>query len=167
MVAGWLLARAGVDVIVLEKHRDFLRDFRGDTIHPSTLETMYELGALDELLMLPHTRQQQLSIDLMCVRGADGRHSVIREGLPRRELSVPSDVLWMRLPRRPSDGEALFGTLRADQFLVMIDRGDYWQCAYLIRKGGLDELKAAGLPAFRTRLSELAPMLADRVDALT
>jgi 2-polyprenyl-6-methoxyphenol hydroxylase-like FAD-dependent oxidoreductase len=100
------------------------------------------------------------------VIGADGRHSVMRQGLPLRELSVPIDVLWMRLPRRPTDGEALFGTLRADQFLVMIDREDYWQCAYLIRKGGLDELKAAGLPAFRARLAEVAPVLADRVGAL-
>jgi len=238
MVAGWLLARAGVDVTVLEKHRDFLRDFRGDTIHPSTLEMMYELGVLDEFLALPHTRQDRIGIDLLGTRvagpdfrhvpahckfiafmpqwdflrfveqqarrypsfhlrmqteatgvvtdaegvigvrtadgeirstlvlGADGRRSVIREGLPLRELSVPIDVLWMRMPRKPSDGQALFGTLRADQFLVMIDRGDYWQCAYLIRKGGLDELKAAGLPAFRARLATIAPMLADRVDAL-
>jgi len=239
MVAGWLLARAGVDVTVLEKHRDFLRDFRGDTIHPSTLEMMYELGVLDEFLALPHTRQDRIGIDLLGTRvagpdfrhvpahckfiafmpqwdflrfveqqakrypsfhlrmqteatgvvsdaegvvgvrttkgeirsllvlGADGRRSVIREGLPLRELSVPIDVLWMRLPRRPSDGDALFGTLRADQFLVMIDRGDYWQCAYLIRKGSFDALKEAGLPAFRARLAAIAPVLADRVDALT
>jgi 2-polyprenyl-6-methoxyphenol hydroxylase-like FAD-dependent oxidoreductase len=54
MMVGYLLARAGVEVAVLEKHADFFRDFRGDTIHPSTLELMYELGLLDEFLKLPH-----------------------------------------------------------------------------------------------------------------
>src|SRR3954463_1445465 len=56
MMAGLLLARAGVEVVVLEKHADFLRDFRGDTVHPSTLEVMHELGLLDKLLELPHNR---------------------------------------------------------------------------------------------------------------
>jgi 2-polyprenyl-6-methoxyphenol hydroxylase-like FAD-dependent oxidoreductase len=241
MVAGWLLARAGIDVAVLEKHSDFLRDFRGDTIHPSTLELMFELGALDELLARPHTRQDVLSLDLLGTRvvgpdfrqlpthckftafmpqwdflrfaeeqarrypkfalrmnteavdlvrdgdqvtgvrtrdgdtiacelviAADGRHSVIRDRaeLPRTNLSVPIDVLWMRVPRKPTDAGQLLGIASGDQFLVMIDRSDYWQCAYLIRKGGLDELKQRGLPAFRQRLVTIAPMLADRVDAL-
>src|SRR5512147_959863 len=57
MMLGFLLARAGVDVVVLEKHGDFLRDFRGDTIHPSTMEVMFELGLLDEFLTLPHQRE--------------------------------------------------------------------------------------------------------------
>jgi len=64
MMCGFLLARAGVDVTVLEKHKDFLRDFRGDTVHPSTLEVMHELGLLDEFLKLPHTRIQTASLDL-------------------------------------------------------------------------------------------------------
>ena len=61
MMLGFLLARAGVDVVVLEKHADFLRDFRGDTVHPSTLELMYELGLLDEFLKLPHQKVEKLS----------------------------------------------------------------------------------------------------------
>ena len=62
MMLGYLLARAGVDVMVLEKHADFFRDFRGDTIHPSTLDLMSELGVLDEFLRLPHTRASQLGV---------------------------------------------------------------------------------------------------------
>src|ERR1051325_4239782 len=61
MMLGFLLARAGVDVVVLEKHKDFLRDFRGDTVHPSTLELMHELGLLDEFLRLPHQKVERIS----------------------------------------------------------------------------------------------------------
>src|SRR5712691_10590976 len=61
MMLGFLLARAGVEVVVLEKHADFLRDFRGDTIHPSTLELMHELGILDELLKRPHQEVREFS----------------------------------------------------------------------------------------------------------
>src|SRR6187200_477057 len=68
-MAGYLLARAGVPVILLEKHADFFRDFRGDTIHPSTLELMYELGLLDEFLKQPHQEVQEL-------RGAINNHAV-------------------------------------------------------------------------------------------
>jgi 2-polyprenyl-6-methoxyphenol hydroxylase-like FAD-dependent oxidoreductase len=109
-----------------------------------------------------------LSIEADLVLGTDGRHSTIRERaqLPLESLTVPIDVLWMRIPRRESDGRQLFGTIRTNQFLVMLDRGDYWQCAYLIRKGGLDELKRAGLPALRARLREAAPVIGDRVDTL-
>jgi 2-polyprenyl-6-methoxyphenol hydroxylase-like FAD-dependent oxidoreductase len=240
MMAGWLLARAGIEVTVLEKHGDFLRDFRGDTIHPSTLDLMHELGVLDDLLRVPHSRQDRLAFELLGERVAgpdltilpthskfvafmpqwdflrfieqqarryptfdlrmntegldllrdgdrvigvrtsrgdirtdlviacDGRRSVIRRRaeLPLRELSVPIDVLWMRVPRRPSDGQQLFGSALADQFLVMIERDEYWQCAYLIRKGGLNDLKQRGLPAFRERLAKVAPMIADRTGAL-
>src|SRR3712207_9302311 len=60
MVLGLLLARAGVETVVLEKHADFLRDFRGDTVHPSTLELMHELGLIDEFLKLPHQKLEQL-----------------------------------------------------------------------------------------------------------
>jgi 2-polyprenyl-6-methoxyphenol hydroxylase-like FAD-dependent oxidoreductase len=109
-----------------------------------------------------------LVIEADVVLGADGRHSTVRDRaqLPLEALTVPIDVLWMRVPRRASDGEQLFGSVRNDQFLVMLDRGDYWQCAYLIRKGELEELKRAGLPAFHARLREAAPVLADRVDTL-
>jgi 2-polyprenyl-6-methoxyphenol hydroxylase-like FAD-dependent oxidoreductase len=244
MMAGFLLARAGVDVVVLEKHKDFLRDFRGDTIHPSTLEVMRELGLLDEFLKLPHQEARHLAgifgntpvqiadfthlpthcrfialmpqwdfldfladkgrrypafhlrmqaevIDLIedggrvsgvkaqtqdgpltikadLVIGADGRHSTVRAraGLTVDDLGAPIDVLWMRIPRRPSDDAEVFGRVGAGEFLVMIDRGDYWQCAYVIPKGSLDEVKARGLDAFRAAIAALAPQVADRVQAI-
>jgi 2-polyprenyl-6-methoxyphenol hydroxylase-like FAD-dependent oxidoreductase len=244
MMLGFLLARAGVAVVVLEKHRDFLRDFRGDTIHPSTLELIHELGLLDEFLKLPHQEAKHLSgviggtkvniadfthlptrckfIALMpqwdflnflarhgaryatfdlrmqaevtdliedngriagvrvmtpagglairaaLVVGADGRHSVVREGagLPVEDLGAPIDVLWMRLSRRPSDGAEPLGNIGAGKIFVMIDRGDYWQCAYVIPKGGFDEIKKQGLEAFRAAIVELAPQMSDRVHEL-
>jgi 2-polyprenyl-6-methoxyphenol hydroxylase-like FAD-dependent oxidoreductase len=240
MMLGFLLARAGVDVVVLEKHRDFLRDFRGDTIYPSTLELMYELGMLDEFLKLPHQEARYLSgiigntsvriadftrlpthcklialmpqwdfLDFLAsqarhfphfhlrmqaevtdlieeggrvggvhvktpdgslpvvadlVIGADGRHSTVREraGLEVDDLGAPIDVLWMRLSRRPSDGAEPLGRIGAGKILVMLDRGDYWQCAYVIPKGGLDKLKNEGLEAFLAAIVELAPEMHDR-----
>jgi 2-polyprenyl-6-methoxyphenol hydroxylase-like FAD-dependent oxidoreductase len=244
MILGWLLARAGVDVIVLEKHADFFRDFRGDTIHPSTLELMYELGVVDELLRVPHTRLEHIDLQILGERvpgpdfrrvpthckflvlmpqwdfldfvkrqasrlprfrlimeatatelvrtgdrttgviaktptgeleiradlvvGADGRHSVVRDraALPREDFGAPIDVLWMRIPRLPSDGDQVLGIFARDKFLVMLDRGDYWQCARIIAKGGLEALKQRGLPAFRQDLRALAPFLGDRVERL-
>ena len=244
MMLGLLLARAGVDVVVIEKHRDFLRDFRGDTIHPSTLEVMHELGLLDEFLRLPHQEVRQLmgvigdtsiriadfshlptrcrfialmpqwdflnflaekagrypgfrlrmqaeATDLIedggrvtglrattpagtfvvqadLVVGADGRHSTVRRcaGLDVEDIGAPIDVLWMRLPRRPSDGTAPLGRFGAGKIFIMLDRGDYWQCAYVIRKGGFDEVKAKGLDAFRAAVAEIAPPFADRVREL-
>src|SRR4051812_39008582 len=244
MMLGFLLARAGVDVVVLEKHRDFLRDFRGDTIHPSTLEVMHELGLLEEFLKLPHQEARHLSgmvgdtpiriadfrrvpthckfIALMpqwdflnflvshargfrgfhlrmqaevtdvietggritgvqaktpegpvsvaadLVVGADGRHSIVREraGLIVDDIGAPIDVLWMRLARRTSDGAEPLGRVGAGKILVMLDRGDYWQCAYVIPKGGYDEIKNNGLEAFRAVIVELAPEIYDRVHEL-
>ncbi|HET9627613.1 MAG TPA: FAD-dependent oxidoreductase [Kofleriaceae bacterium] len=245
MVLGWLLARAGVPVIVLEKHADFLRDFRGDTVHPSTLELMHELGVLDAFLRVPHTAMDHIDLEILGERlagpdfrglpthckmialmpqwdflefvrgqasqhdtfrliqraevtelvrdgdrvvgvhartpdgalevradlvvGTDGRHSTVRARahLVPRTFSVPIDVLWMRLSRKPSDGDQVLGTMTARQFLVMLDRGDYWQCAYLIEKGALDRLRARGLPALRDELAAIVPFLADRVAELT
>jgi 2-polyprenyl-6-methoxyphenol hydroxylase-like FAD-dependent oxidoreductase len=244
MMLGFLLARAGVPVVVLEKHADFLRDFRGDTIHPSTLEVMYELGLLEELLKLPHRRVERLGgivgdtpiriadfshlpthckfVALMpqwdflnfiaergrrypsfhlhmraevndlveeggrivgvrattpdgpltvrstLVVGADGRGSVVRAraGLKVEDIGAPIDVLWMRLSRRPSDGAEAFGRIAAGRMFVMIDRGDYWQCAYVIRKGAADEIKAQGLDAFRAAIASVAPLMHDRVQEL-
>ncbi|HEY1299792.1 MAG TPA: FAD-dependent oxidoreductase [Stellaceae bacterium] len=241
MMLGLLLARAGVDVLVLEKHADFLRDFRGDTIHPSTLEIMHELGLLDKFLRRPHqevrefgaqigealvqvadfshlpthcrfialmpqwdflnfvadeaarypnfqlemeaevtgliatggrvsglvaeTPEGELAVRADLVVGADGRHSTVREqaGLRGVDFGAPMDVLWLRLSRRPNDPGQILGRADAGRLLVMLDRGDYWQCAFVIPKGGFDELQARGLESFRQELVALAPYLADRV----
>jgi 2-polyprenyl-6-methoxyphenol hydroxylase-like FAD-dependent oxidoreductase len=244
MMLGFLLARAGVRVVVLEKHADFLRDFRGDTVHPSTLELIYELGLLDDFLKLPHRTVDRLSlqvgnrrirlIDLthlptqckyialmpqwdflnfladqgrrysqfdlrmraeatdlieegdrisgvrvktpdgeLTVRadlvvGCDGRHSTIREkaGLQTDDYGAPMDAMWFRITRRESDGADVFGHIEAGAMLVMLDRGDYWQCAYVIPKGGIDRVKANGIEAFRNRVVALSPFLADRISEL-
>ncbi|HEY6237428.1 MAG TPA: FAD-dependent oxidoreductase, partial [Candidatus Elarobacter sp.] len=245
MMLGFLLARAGIDVVVLEKHADFLRDFRGDTVHPSTLELMYELGLLDAFLKRPHQEVVQLFgiiggttvpvadfshlhthckfIALMpqweflnflaesgrryptfrvmmrtevtglidagdriagvrattpdgpieiradLVVGADGRHSTVRAraGLHVDDIGAPIDVLWMRLPKRPGDPSgAVLGRFDAGKILVALDRGDYWQCASVIPKGGYDALRARGLQALRDDIAAVAPDLADRVGAL-
>lgn len=245
MMLGFLLARAGVEVIVLEKHADFLRDFRGDTIHPSTLEVMHELGLLEDFLKLPHEEATQITgivgheevivadlshlpthcrfiafmpqwdflnflmergqryptfhvhlrtevtsllerngrvigvqaktpdgpveIEADLVVGADGRHSTVRarSGLEVEEFGAPMDVLWLRLSRRPTDRRNPLGRFDRGRIFVMLDRGDYWQCAYVIPKGGFDEIRAHGLEAFRTSIVELAPFLSDRVAELT
>jgi 2-polyprenyl-6-methoxyphenol hydroxylase-like FAD-dependent oxidoreductase len=244
IMLGFLLARAGVDVVVLEKHADFFRDFRGDTIHPSTLDLMYELGMLDAFLKLPHSKLERLTaqvgserlqmIDLThlpthckyialmpqwdflnfvaehgkryktfdlrmqadatdlieegsrvvgvkartpdgdlviradLVVGADGRHSTVREraGFISDDFGAPMDVLWFRLTRKQSDQTATFGHIEAGAMMIMLDRGDYWQCAFIIPKGGIDRVKAAGLDAFRNRVVMMSPYLADRVGEL-
>lgn len=243
MMCGFLLARAGIDVTVLEKHKDFLRDFRGDTVHPSTLEIMHELGLLEDFLKLPHTRITTANLeigdahftigdfsrvpthcrfialmpqwdflnflareakklpnfrllmeteakdliiqdDTVCgilaetpagklqIRAgltiaADGRNSVLREksGLKLRDLGAPFDVLWLRLPVLPGDPTELIGKVRDGSVFVMIYRSDYWQCAYLIPKGGFDTIQADGLANFRDRLKRIAGFAAGRVDA--
>jgi 2-polyprenyl-6-methoxyphenol hydroxylase-like FAD-dependent oxidoreductase len=244
MMLGLLLARAGVEVLVLEKHADFFRDFRGDTVHPSTLELIYELGLIDEFLGLPHQKVESLSgqvgaehlkmadfrhlpthckfIALMpqwdflnflaeharryktfdlrmqaeatdlteeggrivglraqtpggtvtiradLVVGCDGRHSTVREkaGFERDDYGAPMDVLWFRLSRKNSDATDTFGHIEAGKLMVMLDRGDYWQCAYVIPKGGIERLKSQSLDAFRNRVVEMSPFLADRVGEL-
>ncbi|MGH6802621.1 MAG: FAD-dependent oxidoreductase [Methyloceanibacter sp.] len=244
MMLGFLLARAGVDVVVLEKHADFLRDFRGDTIHPSTLEVMHELGILDAFLKRPHQDVRELSaligderivladfshlptrcrfialmpqwdfLDFLAdearrypnfhlrmraqvtdlimeqgrvlglyaqtpegpleiradlVVGADGRHSDVRE---RAELKVedfgaPMDVLWFRLPKRAHDDQQPLGRILAGVVFVTLDRGDYWQCAYVIPKGGFNVLRSKGLEAFRAAIASLNAQFADRVDEI-
>jgi 2-polyprenyl-6-methoxyphenol hydroxylase-like FAD-dependent oxidoreductase len=244
-VLGLLLARAGIDVLVLEKHGDFLRDFRGDTLHPSTLRLFDELGLADQLLDLPHQEASVLGVttdagdftladfrrlpgryrflafmpqwdfldfvvgqarrlasfelrmeaeaigvleeagrvtglryrdragEVHQVRArltvaADGRDSSLRRsaGLRPTEFGVPMDVLWFRLPRRPADARQSFGRLAARHLLVLIDRGAYWQIAYVIPKAGAEELHQAGLDRIRASVAELVPFLADRVDEL-
>jgi 2-polyprenyl-6-methoxyphenol hydroxylase-like FAD-dependent oxidoreductase len=244
MMLGFLLARAGVDVVVLEKHADFFRDFRGDTVHPSTLELMHELGLLDEFLKVPHQKIEKLSAQIgderiemadlrhlpthckfiammpqwdfldflakhgkryktfdlhmkaeaeelieengrivglradtpdgpLAIRadlvvGCDGRRSTVREkaGLKSDDYGAPMDVLWFRLARKAGDDTDAFGHAEAGKMLVMLDRGDYWQCAYVIPKDGIDEVKAKGLEAFRDSVVQMSPFLADRVGEL-
>jgi 2-polyprenyl-6-methoxyphenol hydroxylase-like FAD-dependent oxidoreductase len=245
MMLGLLLARAGVDVLVLEKHADFLRDFRGDTIHPSTLEVMLELGLLDALLRIPHDEVRTLSaqigevtveiVDLRhvpthckflvlmpqwdfldflageakryptfrllmeteatelieedgriagllartkngllevrtdLVVGADGRSSLVRAkaGLEVMDFGAPIDVLWMRLSRRQGDPPQPFARIDNGRMLVLFNRRDYWQIAYVIPKGGFDSTRAEGLPRFRETIASLVPWLRDRVEELT
>jgi len=242
---GFLLARAGVTVIVLEKHADFLRDFRGDTIHPSTLEILDDVGLADRFLSeLPHSEVSHLQVrlpsgermqldfahvptrfkfiafvpqwdflefvtaearryptftlvteadvtdllfedgrvagvrfqtpggpdevraDLMI--GADGRTSRVREaaGLSLTETSPPMDVLWFRLSRRETDGDAIELRLQPGYFFVLINRREYWQVAYVIPKGAYDEVRARGLDAFRRSLADGVPELADRASEI-
>jgi 2-polyprenyl-6-methoxyphenol hydroxylase-like FAD-dependent oxidoreductase len=234
IMAGFLLARAGVDVVLLEKHADFLRDFRGDTIHPSTMDVIGELGMLDEFLRRPFQRvdyaegelgnerlrfadfthlrtrckfialmpqwdflnfiaergrkyqgfrlmMQTEAVDLIreghrvagvaaqgrsgpltiradLVIGADGRHSHLRDaaGFKLRNLGAPMDVLWFKLSYRETRRHSVLGRLEAGQAMVLLDRGDYWQCALIIRKGTYDSVKARGIAAFRARVAKLA-----------
>ena len=244
MMLGFLLARAGVQVTVLEKHADFLRDFRGDTVHPSTLEMMHELGLLEEFLTLPHSKVDHVSMQIgedrvrialvglptVCkfiafmpqwdfldfitkhgkryptfdlrmraeatdlteeggrivglrvktddgeleiradlVVGCDGRHSTIREraGFKSDDLGAPMDVMWFRVPRKASDGEEVVGHIESGRMLVMLDRNDYWQCAFVIPKGSAEEVKRRGLDHFRATVAEMAPFeLGDRLSEI-
>lgn len=244
MVLGLLLARAGIEVLVLEKHADFLRDFRGDTIHPSTLEVMHELGLLEDLLKLPHQKARQINAqfgdqaltvadfshlpvrcpyiafmpqwdflnflaeragryptfklrmqaevtdiiedagDIVGLRAttpdgpvdlragltvaADGRHSIVRAraGMEIEEFGAPMDVLWFRLSWRPGDPENPMGRFQNGRIFIMLNRGDYWQCGFVIPKGSLAQHQDRGLPAFRDGIAQLAPFVADRVGAL-
>ena len=241
MMLGLLLARAGVPVLVLEKHADFLRDFRGDTIHASTLELMRELGILEEFLQMPHQKVPRLTaqfgdlpvtiadftrlrtrcrfiammpqwdfLDFLArhakryptfqlemraaatglieeagrvtglrattdggalevradlVVAADGRMSVLREraGLHVEDLGAPMDVFWFRLSRRPQDPTATMGRFDIGQIFVLINRGEHWQCGFVIPKGSAAEVRRRGLEAFRAQVGQLAPWAADRV----
>lgn len=240
IMLGFLLARSGIETTVLEKWPDFFRDFRGDTIHPATLELLYQLGLLDEFLKLPHNETHQLTADIgghkvtmadfshlkvhcpfvafvpqwnflkfisqhaeqysnfhllmqteaediltenghvigvrakndqesfeiyaELVVGADGRHSTMREksGLTVQTLSAPMDVLWFRMSRKETDPKQTLGRVDLGCIIIMIERGDYWQCGYLIRKGDFDSIRNQGLESFRHSLVEVVPWLVDR-----
>ena len=237
MMLGYLLGRAGIDVVVLEKHADFFRDFRGDTVHPSTLQVMDELGLIDGFLELPHQRLQKMegmfggasvriadlsrldvkypfiafmpqwdflnflresgkrfaslkvmmsteaidlihdgeaivgvrarapagSIDIRAdlTIACDGRHSVVREraGLAVEEIGAPMDVLWFRAGKSANESESVFARVEPGKMMVTFDRGDYWQCAYVIAKGQYDAVKARGLPALLDDVARMAPIL--------
>ena len=244
MMTGYLLARAGVSVAVLEKHGDFLRDFRGDTIHPSTLQVMDELGLYDRLLQRPHHKAYALKgrfgdlettfadfshlptrakfvafmpqwdfLDLLAdeartypafkllmkaeatdlirdgdkvagvvvktvdgemrvhaplVIGCDGRHAITRKegGFSVEDVGAPMDVLWFRLSRRDNDPADPVGSFGRGHIVIMIDRGDYWQCGYVIPKGSFGRVREQGLPAFRRELENLAPFLKGRTEEI-
>jgi 2-polyprenyl-6-methoxyphenol hydroxylase-like FAD-dependent oxidoreductase len=237
MMLGYLLGRAGVETLVLEKHADFFRDFRGDTVHPSTLQVMDELGLIDGFLKLPHQQLQKMDgqfgstsiriADISRTRakypfiafmpqwdflnflrengkrfaslkvmmnadatdlvwsgdrvvgvmantpegpveiradltiGCDGRHSAVRQcaGLEVEEIGAPMDVLWFRAGRHADENESLFARVDSGKMMVTFDRGDYWQCAYVIAKGQYDAVKARGLDAFRDDVIGMAPIL--------
>ena len=244
MMLGYLMARAGIETIVLEKHVDFLRDFRGDTVHPSTLEIMHELGLLDEFLTCPHTKITEVAVEIGrktikvgdfsrlptvakflafmpqwdflnflldkgrryphlqvimqaevtdlieeqdtiagvlaqtpngalrvhadLTIGCDGRGSRVRElaGLEVENLGAPIDVLWFRLSKHANDPGQVLGHLDRGKMIVTLDRGDYWQCAFVIPKGGMAALQTKGLAAFQREVAAGAPFLADRVSEI-
>ncbi len=244
LMLGFLLARTGVDVTVIEKHADFLRDFRGDTIHPSTLEVIGQLGLIDAFLALPHTRAERLSaemggrtitiadfsrlpvknrfiafmpqwdflnflaasarkfpnfrlimkgevirildvegkvsglvagtpdgeiqIESDLVVGADGRNSIIRAkaGLRVENFGAPSEVVWMKLSKREGDPNEVMGHAGPRQGLVLIDRGDYWQCGYVIRRTTFAEICDQGIEVFRKMVADVSPLPASRMEEI-
>jgi 2-polyprenyl-6-methoxyphenol hydroxylase-like FAD-dependent oxidoreductase len=115
------------------------------------------------------TPQGGLAVHADLVVGADGRHSIVREkaGLQITNLGAPMDVLWMRLSRRSSDPGQTLGRVDTGRIFVMLNREDYWQCAYVIPKGGFDQIRQSGLAFFRDKIVRLAPYLRDRVGELT
>lgn len=239
LVAGLLFARAGLRTVVLEKHGDFLRDFRGDTVHPSTLRIFAELGLLDALLERPHQKLRKLgariageqlelvdfthlpvpapyialmpqwefldfvaataarypgfelrrncrgldpieadgrvvgvrtadgeTIAARLVLACDGRDSRFRAGLPLTTVGAPMDVFWFRLPKRDAPDNASMGVFDSGRIFILIDRGDYWQCAFVFAKGAADEIRAEGLAAFRERVRAVGPETAGADTAL-
>jgi len=242
MMLGYLLGRAGIKTVVLEKHADFFRDFRGDTVHPSTMQVMLELGLLDDFLKIPHQQLTQMQgmfgstpvqiadlsrlntacpfialmpqwdfLNFLDTKGArfpglqvlksteatelvrdgaritgvvaatpqgplhisadltvacDGRHSILREqaGLKIEDIGAPIDVLWFRVGKRKTDSDGIFARLHRGQMMVTIDRDDYWQCAYVIAKGKIDDIKAREIDAFRENVISLVPILRDHID---
>ena len=241
MMAALLFARAGIGTLVLEKHADFFRDFRGDTVHPSTMELLAELGMLERFLARPHYRLDRAEIDWegrlftvadlshlptpapfiammpqwdfldflrdeaaafpefrlrmeapvvgfveedgriagvslasgelvrarRLVIACDGRDSLVRQQgvLPLRDLGAPIDVFWFAVPKS-SRGKAVRGSIRGNHMIVQIDRGDYWQCAYLIAKGSAEAVRARGIEAFRAEIRATSPELPDLAEAL-
>ena len=241
MMAGLLFARAGVETLVIEKHGDFLRDFRGDTVHPSTIELFDELGLAEALFARPHDEVTDISariggerfrvadlshlpvrhklmmmmpqwdfldfvrdeaarypafslrmeaevtglaeeagrvngvrladgetIGADLVIAADGRASALRAaaGLPLENLGAPIDVFWFRLPKQRAPENQTMGQFAPGTVIAMIDRGDYWQCAFVFAKGGAETIKAQGLAAFKQRIAAAAPEMADQLDSL-
>ncbi len=249
MMVGYLLARAGVETLVIEKHGDFFRDFRGDTVHPSTLELMHELGFLKDFLKVPHQEVRQLGgqigddlimladfamtsatcpfiafmpqwdfldfvaskakplkqfslrmkteatglieqngrivgvraqsqndkggreeieIFAQLVIGADGRSSIVRQaaGFEIDDIGAPMDVLWLRFSRHESDPSQTIGRVKPGLIFIMLNRQDYWQCGFVIKKGGFEDLKSGGMEGFHQHIVRVAPFLEDRLSEL-
>ncbi|MEE8624798.1 MAG: FAD-dependent oxidoreductase [Acidiferrobacterales bacterium] len=244
LMLGYLLARAGIDVVVLEKHKDFLRDFRGDTIHPSTLELMKELGVLDEFLQRPHQQLKHFKlkiagesitiadfskINAFCqyiafmpqwdfldfiadqankypsfhllmeceavdiieedgkvsgvkaktssgplniladlTIGADGRNSVLRNraGFNVQNIGAPMDVIWMRVSKKPEYSTEYLGHVGQGSILITLDRGDYWQCAFVIPKGQFEKFKEHGIDYMRQKMVSKMPSLKDSINEI-
>jgi 2-polyprenyl-6-methoxyphenol hydroxylase-like FAD-dependent oxidoreductase len=241
MMAGLLFARAGVKTLVLEKHGDFFRDFRGDTVHPSTLDLFAKLGLLEGLLQRPHDEASQLTVliggrhyavadfsHLPVARGfvalmpqwefldfigkaasayptfslrmnceavsltmtngritgvktaygeqlsaqlviaADGRHSAMRDaaGLKPKDLGAPMDVFWFRVPKKHDGDNQTTGVFGGGRILVLIDRGDYWQCAFVFAKGSADAIRSRGIDAFRNDVASAVPLLRSAIAAV-
>jgi 2-polyprenyl-6-methoxyphenol hydroxylase-like FAD-dependent oxidoreductase len=100
--------------------------------------------------------------------GADGRGSIVRDkaGLEVQKFGAPMDVLWFRMSRKPSDGEQTLGRIKAGKMMVMLNRGEYWQCGYLIRKGEFENIKQRGIEQFRADIVSVVPFLGDRMHEL-
>jgi 2-polyprenyl-6-methoxyphenol hydroxylase-like FAD-dependent oxidoreductase len=115
------------------------------------------------------TPEGEISIRADLVVAADGRHSDVRQaaGLAVTTLGAPIDVLWFRLSRKQTDDNQTFGQIAQGRFMVMLNRTDYWQCAFVIPKGTLEVIRSAGLDAFRRDIAALSPAIADRVGELT
>lgn len=244
MMLGFLLARSGVPVVILEKHADFLRDFRGDTVHPSTLQIIKEIGLLEKFNRLPQRKVDHLSVciggqwqevidfrglmpfdylslvpqwdflDLLAEEGrrypgfalhmrheatgliekdhrvagvrvqspegekqvyadlvvaCDGRHSILREAaaMTKRDSGAPMDVLWFRLPRQNTDPEDTFAIVESGHMMVLLNRTDYWQAAYVVPKGSDEIIRAKPIGTLRDSITRLAPFLAVSAGELT
>ena len=230
VMTGLLFARAGCRVRILEKHKDFFRDFRGDTVHPSTMEILDQLGMLQRFLQRPHNKvdraelrmagrqwtigdlshlktpapfiammpqwefldflrvearafpgfqlEMETPVEAFIEKGgavtgvrlsdgaelrapltiaADGRASIARSLLPLEDLGAPMDVFWFRIAKPRSEVGALRGNVERGRLLVMIDRGDYWQCAFLIPKGAAEAYQHRGIDAIREEVAAAAP----------
>jgi 2-polyprenyl-6-methoxyphenol hydroxylase-like FAD-dependent oxidoreductase len=222
MMLGYLLGRAGIKTVVLEKHADFFRDFRGDTVHPSTMKVMQELGLLEDFLKVPHDEVVQMNgiIGTSSIRLADmsrldtpcrfiafmpqwdflnfidekgkrfsrltvmkkaeavellkdgGRITGIIANTESGPLRITADLtvacdgrhsLWFRVSKPAGSTDSIFARIQAGQMMVMLDRDNYWQCAYVIAKGGYEAVKAKGLDAFRANIVKLAPIVRDTI----
>lgn len=244
LMLGFLLARAGIEVVVIEKHADFLRDFRGDTVHPTTIDVMDQLGLVDEFLQLPHRRAEKLHaqigndtitmadftriplkhrfiafmpqweflnfiagkaksyptftllmntkvVGLMendqsiigvkveaegderviladLIVGADGRNSIVRDlsGLEVMNFGEPSEVLWFRLSRKPEDADVSMGHTGPRQGFILIDRGDYWQCGYVVKRTTFEEMRKLPIETFRRDVEGYCPLPSERLQEI-